>query len=106
MRSRTRWKRFGASLVLLSLILAGCARWLPAPGPVRLSEPTLPACFVEEAPTGRNTVGQYQFSAPWVASVRALPGPDERTTAALSCASDTARALREAVTAIRENNRR
>lgn len=105
-RSRMRWRRFGASLALLSLILAGCARWIPAPAPVRLPEPQLPACLVEEAPEGRQVVGVYQFSPSWIDSVRALDGPDEKTRAALLCTVDTARVLREAVTAIRENNRR
>lgn len=96
------------SLVLLSLILAGCARWIPAPAKVRLPEPVPPACLVEEAPRGDEVVGRYKFAPDWLAALTAKVADGMTIDAAqdaLQCASEIGQRLREANTAIRTNNR-
>ena len=87
------------------LSLASCA---PAQvARIRLPEPILPLCAIEETPTEGHVVGAYTFRAAWVASAIVAPfasDPKKPTTNALQCASDALKALREAVTAIRLNN--
>lgn len=98
-------KRSGLNLVPVCLILAGCAA---APvAQIRLPEPPLPACLVEEPPRGGEAVGRYEFAPVWLAPLVASIAQGRGTQAtqeALGCASETAKALREAVTVIRMNN--
>ena len=106
MRSRTRWRRFGASLALLFLISAGCASLQVAP--VRLPDSPLPDCLVEEPPKGGEVVGRYEFAPPWLATLTASIAQGraaQATQEALRCASEIAKSLREALTEIRLNNR-
>ena len=101
--------RPGKSVMLLGpwfLALGSCASLQVAP--VRLPEAKLPACFQEQAPTGGEAVGAYEFAPAWVWMLRAYIAQgkaDQALQEALGCASETARALREAVTGIRMNNR-
>ena len=102
-----RPRRCAGSLALLCLILAGCGLRM-VPVPVHLPEPALPGCLAEEAPKEQEAVGRYEFRAGWLASVLLLVQADrgaEATKASLECASETAKALREAVTVIRMGNR-
>ena len=102
-----RWpiKESGLLAVLL-LLLFGCASLQVAPA--RLPEPKLADCIQEEPLVGGEAVGVYKFSPTWVDGLKVLMTQGECTRAlleALGCASDTAKALREANTAIRLNNR-
>lgn len=99
--------RYATSLVLLCLILAGCCHQVPL-APIRLPEPALPTCLVEEAPKGGETVGRYEFAPPWLATLLATIAQGrsvQATQEALQCASETAKGLREAVGIIRTFNK-
>ena len=89
--------------MLAGMILAGCAA-VPV-AKIHLPEPPLPACLVEEPPTGGQPVGRYEFAPPWLATLTATIAQGRATQEALGCASATAKALREAVTAIRLQNK-
>lgn len=94
------------NLVPFCLILAGCAT-VPV-AKIHLPEPSLPACLVEEPPTGGEPVGRYEFAPVWMATLLdaiAQGRGSQATQEALGCASATAKALREAVVGIRLNNR-
>ena len=101
--------RRGKSMMLLApwfLALTSCASLQVAP--VRLPESKLPACFQEQAPTGGEAVGAYEFAPAWVWMLRAYIAQgkvDQALQEALGCASETAQSLREDTTAIRMNNR-
>jgi len=104
MKKRLDFSRIG-SLALLLLLLPACASLQVAP--VRLPEAKLPACFQEQAPIGGEAVGAYEFAPAWVWMLRAYIAQgkgDQALQEALGCASETAKALREAVTAIRLQN--
>ena len=96
-----RWIGFGASAALVFLI-SSCADG--SISRVQLPEPPLPACLVEEAPQDRHPVGAFQFAPSWIAQAREIDDPRGKVAAALSCAADVARSLREAIGAIRLNN--
>ena len=97
------------SVVLLALgflVLMSCASLQVAP--VRLDEPKLPACLVEEAPKAGEAVGRLEFEPAWLGATVALSRQGQTAEAvkrALDCASATGKALREAMTGIRMNNR-
>ena len=98
--------RSGMLLVPLFLALGSCASLQVAP--VRLDEPNLPACLVEQAPKAGEAVGRLEFEPAWLGATVALSRQGQTAEAvkrALECASATAKALREAVTAIKLNNR-
>lgn len=98
--------RYAVNLVLLCLILAGCAT---APiARIHLPEPSLPSCLVEGPRQGADPVGRYEFAPPWLATLLASIAQGrtvQATQDALQCASDTAKALREGVGIIRTFNR-
>jgi len=93
-------------LALGFLALTSCANLQVAP--VRLDEPKVPDCLVEEAPKAGQAVGAYEFEPAWLGATVALSRQGQTAEAvkrALDCASATAKALREAVTAIRIYNK-
>ena len=93
-------------LVACLFLMGSCASLQVAP--VRLPEPKLADCIQEGPLVGGEAVGVYKFSPTWVDGLKVLMTQGECTRAlleALGCASDTAKALREANTAIRLNNR-
>ena len=93
-------------LALASLLLTSCASLQVAP--VRLPEPKLPACIQEDANRLTEPVGAYEFAPAWVWMLRAYIAQgksDQALQEALGCASETAKALRESVTAIRLQNK-
>ena len=93
------------SLGLLCLTLAGCAA-VPV-AKVHLPEPSLPACLIEETPGEGHAVGRYEFESGFLARVESLARQNiagGAAQAALECASDTAKALRESIGVIRTFN--
>ena len=100
-----RRARFGMLLAPSFLVLTSCASLQVAS--VRLDEPNLPACFQEQAPVGGEAVGAYEFEPAWLGATVSLSRQGQTAEAvkrALECASATAKALQEAVTAIRLQN--
>ena len=101
--------RRGKSVMLLGLgflALTSCASLQVAP--VRLDEPNPPDCLVEETPKAGEAVGAYEFAPAWLGATVALSRQGQTAEAvkrALDCASATGKSLREAITAIRMNNR-
>ncbi len=101
-----RYRKSVMPLALGFLLLTSCASLQVAP--VRLPEPKLPDCFQEDVNRLTEPVGAYEFSPAWVWMLRAYIAqgkPDQAIQEALGCASETARALREAVTVIRLQNK-
>ncbi len=101
-----RWTRYVLSLGLLCLILFGCVHQIPLT-PVRLPEPALPTCLVEQTPPKNQAVGAFEFKESFVAFVAEEWDKDARISAQriFQCASEIGKALREAITVIRVNNR-
>ncbi len=93
---------FAASLAL-GFLISSCAA--PLAARLHLPEPPLPSCLVEEAPQDRQFVGPLQFAPSWIEYARGLEDPRDKTMAAMLCAAETAKSLREAVGTIRLNNR-
>jgi len=60
-----------------------------------------------ELPAKEEAVGRYEFAPEWLRRLAVNFEADQKsaTLQALSCTSDTAKALREAVSTIRLNNR-
>lgn len=101
-----RWTRYVGILVLLFPLLATCAR-VPPVSRLQLPEPRLPACLVEGPPATGEAVGRYEFAPAFLARVEQFVADGiagGAAQASLECASETARTLRQAVTAIRLNN--
>ncbi len=75
---------------------------------LNLPEPSLPSCLVENtAPPKGERVGLYEFRPEWIDFVAEYWEKDARISAqrVFQCASETAKALREAVETLRLNNR-
>lgn len=98
------WRRgYAGGLALACLILTSCA---PQVARIRLPEPALPGCLVEET-TALEVVGVLEFAPGWVSELRraARADPREGILAALGCAAEVAQAFRETLGIIRTNNR-
>ncbi len=95
-------------VVSLALILGGCAISPPAGVTLRLHEPILPDCLIEQAPAEGRLVGRYEFAPSFVEEIKAAVNSIAAMPAALGtavqCAADTSKALREAVGVIRAVN--
>ncbi len=93
--------------VSLGLILVSCAYQVPAIN-LRLHEPILPDCLIEQAPAEGRLVGRYEFAPSFVEEIKAAVNSIAAMPAALGtavqCAADTSKALREAVGVIRAVN--
>ena len=92
-------------LACLSLILTSCNAAQGAR--LHLPEPSLPACIIEKPAKDGEAVGVYDYAPLWLKRLGVNLATDQKsaTLQALSCTSDTAKALREAVSTIRLNNR-
>jgi len=67
----------------------------------------LPACLKEEPAATGEAVGRYEFAPAFLQKLRSLVASNqgrEASQEALQCASEVAKALREAATAIRLGN--
>ena len=90
------------TLLVAGLLAAGCAV-VPVVA-VRLPEPTIPACLVEEAPAPGRAVGIFEFEAAWVKRTLSLGSQNAILSEVFRCASDVAKSLRESIGIIRTFN--
>ena len=105
MPSRRPLGASGRLLGLLFLTLTSCNAAQGAR--LTLPEPSLPSCLIEKPAKEGESVGVYDFAPLWLKRLGINLATDQKsaTLQALSCTSDTAKALREAVSTIRLNNR-
>lgn len=93
------------ALLLAPMLLVGCVTTRPVG--LRLPEPAVASCLVEQRPESGEAVGRYEFAPAFILRLQVLLANDQGREAAqeaLRCASDVAKALREGVTAIRLSN--
>ena len=107
MRKPSR-RLLGASGRLLGLLFLTLTSCNAAQGArLTLPEPSLPTCIIEKPAKDGEAVGVYDYAPLWLKRLGINLATDQKsaTLQALSCTSDTAKALREAVSTIRLNNR-
>lgn len=89
-------------LLCVLLLLAGCAS-VPV-AKVRLPEPPVPVCLVEEPKAKDEVVGRFEFEPGWVYKTLRQDTEKARMTEVFRCTSDVAKSLRESIAVIRTFN--